>query len=106
MYILLWEFRPRPGRERDFEAAYGPEGTWSRFFRGGAGYLGTELLRDEGGAGRYVTADRWVSREAYEAFRRDRFAEYEALDRRLEALTASESTLGAFESVEPAGDLP
>ena len=27
-----------------FEDVYGPEGEWARFFRGGCGYIGTELL--------------------------------------------------------------
>ncbi len=99
MYVILWEFRPRPGREREFEAAYGPDGDWARFFRGGDGYLGTDLLRAGGGEGRYVTIDRWTSKAAYEAFRARLLAEYEAIDRRCEALTERETALGTFTAV-------
>lgn len=51
-----------------FERAYGPEGEWAQFFAGGAGYIGTELLRDVEQPGRYVSIDRWESRDAYNAF--------------------------------------
>jgi len=51
-----------------FERTYGPEGEWAQFFAGGAGYIGTELLRDVEQPGRYVSIDRWESRDAYNAF--------------------------------------
>lgn len=54
-----------------FEAAYGPEGDWARFFRGGRGYVGTELLRDVETPGRYLVVDRWDSAEAYNAFAKE-----------------------------------
>lgn len=51
-----------------FERAYGPDGEWARFFAGGAGYIGTELLRDLAQPSRYVAIDRWESRDAYNTF--------------------------------------
>ena len=96
MYVIVWEFLPKAGREREFEAAYGPDGDWARFFGRGPGYLGTELQRDVQHPRRYLTLDRWESRKAYEAFRAAHAAAYEALDRRFEALTESETPLGSF----------
>ena len=52
----------------EFERAYGPEGEWTAFFRGNAGYVGTELLRDVETPGRYLVVDRWETREAYQGF--------------------------------------
>jgi heme-degrading monooxygenase HmoA len=52
----------------DFERVYGPDGEWAEFFRAGAGYVGTELLRDIETPGRYLVVDRWDTREAYQAF--------------------------------------
>jgi heme-degrading monooxygenase HmoA len=52
----------------EFERVYGPEGDWALFFRGGRGYVGTELLRDVETPGRYLVVDRWESREAYNDF--------------------------------------
>jgi heme-degrading monooxygenase HmoA len=98
-HVILWEFRVRPGSETAFESAYGPAGDWARLFRQAHGYLGTELLRDCQEPDRYLTLDRWASREAFECFHRERRKEYEALDRQCEGLTASEVRLGSFSAV-------
>jgi heme-degrading monooxygenase HmoA len=96
VYVIVWAFRPRPGREADFERAYGPAGAWVALFRQAPGYLGTELFRPAEDAGQYLTVDRWDSRAAYEAFRAERRAEYDALDRACEGLTASEERVGEY----------
>lgn len=103
MHVMVWEFRVRRGLERQFEEAYGPDGVWAGFFNRGRGYLGTELLRDIGTSGRYVTVDRWDSREAFEAFREERAAEYETIDRQCEALTESETPVGSFFAIPAPG---
>ena len=95
MYILLWQFRPKPGFEKEFESAYGPEGDWARFFRNGDGYLGTKLLKETSSAF-YITIDEWSSKEAYETFRSKHEARYRELDQQFEALTSSETHLGSF----------
>jgi heme-degrading monooxygenase HmoA len=99
-YLIVWEFRPRPGMEREFELAYGSKGEWATLFAQSPDYLGTELCRDPNDPTRYLTLDRWRSREAFETFRRLHSREYEILDRRFEALTSHEAQLGSFERVE------
>ena len=93
MYVIVWEFVARKGREAAFERAYGPNGRWAELFRTGQGYLGTELWR---GAGVWLTVDRWQSEEDYRRFQTARLAEYQALDREMEELTATERQLGSF----------
>ena len=66
MLVLVFVYEARD--PADFERVYGPEGEWAEFFRGSAGYVGTELLRDVEATGRYLVVDRWESREAYQAF--------------------------------------
>jgi heme-degrading monooxygenase HmoA len=83
----------------EFERVYGPDGDWSRFFRTGAGYVGTELLRDLETPGRYLVVDRWEGREAYDAFVA---ANRDAYMRRVDETTfhyAQELRLGTFENV-------
>src|SRR5262245_42394930 len=46
MYVVVWRFQAKPGREHDFEQAYGPAGDWVTLFRSDPEYVGTELLRD------------------------------------------------------------
>ncbi len=101
MYVVIWEFRVRENSRAEFEKDYGPQGVWAQFFRRGAGYQGTDLLRDAEEAGRYLTIDRWTSLLAYQTFQTQQHAEYEAIDRRCERLTERESRIGAFELLNP-----
>jgi heme-degrading monooxygenase HmoA len=84
---------------RHFELNYGPDGLWSKLFRHRSAYQGAELLRDASRAGRYLTIDRWTSREALRQFKQQNAAEYASLDETFEELTESESFIGDFESV-------
>jgi heme-degrading monooxygenase HmoA len=97
MLSLVFSYQARDPAE--FERVYGPEGEWAQFFRSGRGYVGTELLRDVEAPGRYVVVDRWESAEAYNAFVRERQAEYMARvdDTRLHY--DQELRFGTFENV-------
>jgi len=95
MHVILWRFRVRPGREAEFEAAYGDEGAWSLHFRTGEGHLGTELMR--GTDGTYLTLDRWVSEEDFLAFREAHASRYAEIDAQCEALTIEETLIGAVD---------
>ena len=94
MYVLIWEFHVKHDRIAEFEQIYGSEGDWVRFFWKGRGFLGTELLRKDDES--YLTIDRWESQQAYLKFREQYRADYEALDRKCEALTESEKQIGSF----------
>jgi heme-degrading monooxygenase HmoA len=98
MFIVVWRFEIAEEKIGAFEAAYGPEGNWAQLFRRSAEYLGTELLRDAYAPGAYLTIDRWVSEEAFRAFRKDHDAAYEELDRSCDALTEKETRVGAYRS--------
>jgi heme-degrading monooxygenase HmoA len=74
--VIALVFRYEVRDPETFEAAYGPEGDWAQFFRQGAGYIGTELLRDVEERDRYLVIDRWESAEAYNAFLSEHNEEY------------------------------
>jgi len=97
VHVIVWRFRPKGGREREFESAYGSKGAWVALFSEGEGYLGSDLLRSADGE--YLTLDRWTSREAYDAFRALKAERYREIDRACEELTESETALGTFDSV-------
>lgn len=99
MYCYVWEYRVAAESREAFEQEYGPTGSWVRLFARDPAYLGTELLRDGARAGRYLTVDRWSSREACRAFREGHREEFEAIDRRCEQLTEEERSLGDFDLV-------
>ena len=96
MFVVVWQFEIAEDKIPAFEAAYGTEGSWAQLFRTSPGYLGTELLRDAYVPGLYLTIDRWASEDAFRAFRKDQDAAYEQLDRACDALTQSETRIGAY----------
>lgn len=96
MFVVIWQFEIAEEKIADFEAAYGPTGAWAQLFRISPDYVGTELLRDAYIPGVYLTIDRWAGEQAFRAFRKNHDADYEALDRRCDALTKRETRIGAF----------
>jgi heme-degrading monooxygenase HmoA len=96
MFVILWQFDIAEDKIADFEAAYGPHGSWATLFARSPEYLGQSCSRTPMSPGRYVTIDRWRSEEAFRAFRAQHDSEYEALDRDCDSLTASETRIGAF----------
>ena len=96
-YLIVWEFHVRGECEARFQEIYGPAGDWARLFGRSPQYGGTHLSRDVDQPGRYITLDFWSSRSAYEAFRDEQTAEYEALDRICAELTEEEAEIGRFE---------
>jgi len=97
MHVVAWSYRVLAGCEPAFEALYGSDGGWARLFAQSPAYLGTRLLRDMDDPACYLTLDRWRSRDEYEAFLAQRRDDYAALDRQGDALTGSETRIGAFD---------
>lgn len=98
-YDIMWEFRLPAERAAEFEQAYGPEGAWTRLFRHAPGFIETRLLRDAEDQTRYLTMDRWESRDAFDDFKRRFATEYRTLDAQLEGLAQTETRLGAFDTM-------
>jgi quinol monooxygenase YgiN len=99
-YSYMWEYTIDPAHEDEFLAAYSPRGAWVKLFRKHAGYVDTQLHRDRDNLHRFVTIDRWASREAWEAFRRAATEEFDALDAQCESYTRGEREFGTFQPIE------
>jgi len=97
----VFRYEVEPAGAQAFEAVYGPDGTWARFFARGEGYAGTELWR--GSDGRYLVIDRWSSEAAYEAFLDAHGDEYRRRSDAAERLYLSEEPLGRYHATEPMG---
>jgi len=102
-YVIVWEFRVRRDRVTEFEEKYGPEGAWARFFRGSAGYIRTELVRDVAADLRFLTLDYWQAEEEFNRFHEQNLAGYERLDKEFAGLTEKETRLGAFTGPDARG---
>ena len=99
MIKIVWAFRVRAAAEKEFVAAYGPQGDWARLFAKAPGYHGTQLLKDDTQPQRYVTIDSWDRLGAFDEFKLDFHREYTEMDARFEAFTEAEEKIGVFEVV-------
>jgi heme-degrading monooxygenase HmoA len=101
MHRLVYEYEVDPARVDQFEETYRADGGWAGFFRGGAGYLGTELLRDSARPGRYLVVDHWTSAGAAARFLADHAGAYARRSEATAHLYQREAHLGAFDPVAP-----
>ena len=95
-YTYIWKYLVPPHTARAFEKAYGPKGAWVKLFKNHDGYLRTELHKDVGGSGQYVTIDYWESQDAYHAFREKSPKAYKKLEDKYAGLTNQQVYIGAF----------
>lgn len=98
MYIIIWQYQVKIDKQSEFERTYSSNGAWVELFNKSSGYLGSELFRDKTIPQRYLTIDRWESKEAYEVFLVEREKEYKTLDKQCEGLTESEYLIGKWEA--------
>lgn len=94
MIAYIWRYEVPEEHRAAFETAYGPKGDWARLFADSEGYRGTELMR--GPDGTYLTLDVWRDRTDLEAFLSAHRQEYVELDRRTQAWTRAEQSLGEY----------
>ena len=97
---VIWEFAVEEGHRPAFERAYAAGGPWARLFATSEGFLETRLLKAKESPGVYQTIDRWASREAYAAFKRDFADAYDALDEEVGDLSRRETYIGLFDEIE------
>jgi heme-degrading monooxygenase HmoA len=97
--VIALVFRYETRDQEAFEAAYGPEGEWARFYRQAPGFIGTELLHDVEEPERYLVIDRWESADAYNAFLAEQGAEYMRRSDESRFHYVQELRFGTFENV-------
>jgi heme-degrading monooxygenase HmoA len=93
---VVFEYEVDAAGVEAFEAVYGSDGEWARYFAGAEGYRGTEMLRAAGG--HYLVIDRWDSEEDYDAFLAAQSDEYGARNQAATRLWLGERVVGRFES--------
>lgn len=98
MLVIIWEYQVRADHAAQFERIYSGDGSWAGLFQRSKGFIGTQLLRDVQQPYRYVTIDRWVSAEDYDAFLSQWKTEYARLDAQCDELIEQETLLGMWES--------
>lgn len=94
-YVIVWTYDVPDEASDRFIAAYGPDGDWAQLFAKGAGFIGVELYRD---GPTFLTLDRWLSKDAFDAFHAAFGKHYQALDAKLAHLSRSQTRVGAFQT--------
>ena len=69
MLLIVWQFRPAPGREAEFVHAYGTDGPWVALFRKASGYRESVLAQDASDPERFLTLDAEPSRNGRVRFK-------------------------------------
>jgi heme-degrading monooxygenase HmoA len=93
LLVRMWRYEVVPGREAEFERAYGSAGDWARLFARSRGFRGTRLYRDVETPAAYLTVDLFEDHEAWARFLESHRDAYEDLDGRCSALTVSQNEL-------------
>jgi heme-degrading monooxygenase HmoA len=93
-FLAAFLYEVEPASAPAFEATYGTDGTWARFFARADDYQETELWRAS--EGRYLVIDHWTSEAAYEAFLSAHADDYARRNADAERLYFSELVLGRF----------
>jgi heme-degrading monooxygenase HmoA len=94
-YVIIWTYDVPPDAADNFIAAYGAHGDWAQLFTKGDGFIGVELYRD---GHTFVSIDRWLSEDAFNAFQAAFGDQYKALDAKLAHLSRSQTRIGAFKA--------
>jgi heme-degrading monooxygenase HmoA len=97
--VIALVFRYDVRDTETFEEVYGADGEWAKFFRRGAGFIGTELLRDLEDPDRYIVIDRWESIDAYNLFISEHQKEYLERSDESRMYYLQELRFGTFENV-------
>jgi uncharacterized protein len=100
MIEIVWEFEVAPEQRERFLECYAPDGDWARLFARHDGYRGSRLVASLAREDLYIVTDRWRDAAAFEAFRMEHGADYDALDAACERLTLAERPLGHFAVLE------
>jgi hypothetical protein len=93
---IIWELVVKEDARAAFALAYSGHGEWAFLFRRYSGYLGSTLLEDTSNPHRFVTIDRWSTREQYAAMRVGARDEYARLDAQFAEWTVDEREIGTF----------
>ena len=98
MFVVLWEYEVKPGREPEFEKVYGTGGDWDSLCHSNPNHAGTHLFRGTARQRVYLTTDCWHSRKSYKEFLQARRNDYHTLDAAAEILISRERHSTSFDA--------
>jgi heme-degrading monooxygenase HmoA len=91
--IRVWEYDVPEAVRSEFERVYGCDGDWAQLFASSDGFHGTELFRSLSDPGRYLTVDRFLDDDAWQAFMSRHREAYRLLGDATDNLTSEQREL-------------
>ena len=100
MIALVWQFDVKPGRNDEFEALYGADGSWTALSRRSRSFLGSSFLKDLAVSSRYLVIEYWSEMVVYERHHADFQQELDDLERQRTVLVEASHPLGLFNALD------
>ena len=100
MIAVVWQFEVHPGKQDEFEALYGADGSWTALSRRSRSFLGSSFLKDLAQPERYLLAEYWSEMVVYERHYADYQDEIADLESRRNALVKSMVPMGLFNALD------
>jgi heme-degrading monooxygenase HmoA len=97
MFSVIWTYTVLEQHSEAFRKHYSEDGSWAKLFQRGDGYLHTEFYQDTSHPERFLTIDRWRSREQYDRFFEQHRDAYLTLDKQCDDLTDSEELIATLD---------
>ena len=100
MFVAIWKYEVKEDSIKEYEELYGQNGKWVNLFKGNAGYITTEFIKSVNQPYEYITLDKWESYVHYQNYLEKNKDEIIEIDAEGEELTANETKIGWFETVD------
>ncbi len=100
MIALVWQFDVKPGRNDEFEALHGADGSWTTLSRRSRSFLGSSFLKDLAVSSRYLVIEYWSEMVVYERHHADFQQELDDLERQRMTLVDASLPLGLFNALD------
>ena len=100
MFAAIWKYEVKESSINKFEGLYGQNGKWVNLFRENSGFITTEFVQNIHEPNVYLTVDKWESYGHYQNYLEKNKDEIIEIDAEGEELTANETKIGWFETVD------
>ena len=100
MFVAIWKYEVKEDSIGKYEELYGQNGKWVNLFKENSGYVTTEFIKNTSHPSEYITIDKWESYDHYQNYLEKNKDEIIEIDAEGEELTANETKIGWFETVD------
>jgi heme-degrading monooxygenase HmoA len=97
MFSVIWTYMVADQQRDTFREHYHENGSWAKLFQQAEGYLHTEFFQNADHPERFLTIDRWRSRQDYDRFFELHREAYLALDTECGELTQDEELVATLD---------